>query len=77
MTYALYQYMTCMGTVSHALVNIKSKKVYKALPSPKTGALIWHKLSVRSESIWETIQNDKHHKVVATAAHPGYITPRS
>lgn len=77
MNYALYQYINSVGTVSHALVDTKSKKVYKALPSFVTGMLTWNMRAVKSNSVWEAIQADKHHKIVAIATHPGFITPRS
>lgn len=77
MNYALYQYINSVGTVSHALVDIKSKKVFKALPLTVTGVLIWNRRAVKSNSIWEAIQADKHHKIVAIASHPSFITPRS
>lgn len=75
MNYALYQYMNRDGLVHHALVDIKTKDVYKADQSIVDFRLIWKK-AMLPEYVWLAIQNDKHHKVVATAAHINYILPR-
>lgn len=77
MDYALYQYKSSLGSTLHALVNTKTKDIYIAMPSHYSGVLYWYKTKLVNKSIWETIQADKHHKVVATAVSANYITPRS
>lgn len=37
--------------------------------------LMW-KNAAHPEYVWQAIQNDKHHKVVATAAHPDFLKVR-
>lgn len=79
MNYALYQYINRDGVVSHALVNTKTRAVM--LADLMSGAsiyeskLVW-KNAAHPEYVWLAIQNDKHHKVVATAAHPDFIKVR-
>lgn len=80
MNYALYQYINRDGVVSHALVNTKTRAIM--LADLMSGAsiyenkLVW-KNAAHPEYVWQAIQNDKHHKIVAIAAHPSFITPRS
>lgn len=76
MNYALYQYKSSLGLTLHALVNTKTKDIYIAMPYHCSKVLHWHKTKLVNKSIWETIQADKHHKVVATAVSANYITPR-
>ena len=77
MNYALYQYINRDGVVAHALVNTKTKDVMLADTAIyfERGNLVW-KPAAHPEYVWQAIQNDKHHKVVATAAHPDFLKVR-
>lgn len=79
MDYALYQYINRDGVVSHALVNTKTRAIMLAdlmsYTSIYENKLVW-KNAAHPEYVWQAIQNDKHHKVVATAAHPDFLKVR-
>lgn len=79
MNYALYQYINRDGVVSHALVNTETRAIMLAdlisYTSIYENKLVWVNAAF-PEYVWQAIQNDKHHKVVATAAHPDFIKVR-
>ena len=74
MNYALYQYINKLGFVRHALVNIKTKKIRVA--ELFSYNLVW-KDAPKDNDIWDTIQLDKHHRILATATRPEHIVPRN
>lgn len=79
MNYALYQYINRDGAVSHALVNTETREIMLAdlisYTSIYENKLVWNNAAY-PEYVWQAIQNDKHHKVVATAAHPDFLKVR-
>ncbi|UIU47091.1 hypothetical protein [Escherichia phage SKA49] len=79
MNYALYQYINRDGVVSHALVNTETRAIMLAdlisYTSLYENKLVWNNAAY-PEYVWQAIQNDKHHKVVATATHPDFLKVR-
>lgn len=79
MNYALYQYINRDGVVSHALVNTETRAIMLAdlisYTSIYENKLVWNSAAY-PEYVWQAIQNDKHHKVVATAEHPDFLKVR-
>lgn len=75
MDYALYHYISRTGLVRHALVNTKTKDILLAGLSIYENNLVW-KRAVHPGHVWDVIQSDKYHKIVAMANRPEHIKPR-